>query len=86
MPTISIFLGLTVRMYYDDHAPPHFHVYYGDAEAQITIETLTVLRGRLPNRALNLAREWAEQHRDELMDNWNCAARHQRLAQIAGLE
>jgi Domain of unknown function (DUF4160) len=86
MPTISVFLGLTVRMYYDDHAPPHFHVYYGDAEAQIAIETRAVLRGRLPKRALNLALEWAEQHHDELMDNWNRAARHEPLDLIAGLE
>jgi hypothetical protein len=86
MPTISIFLGLTIRMYYDDHPPPHFHVYYGDAEAQVAIDTLAVLRGRMSNRALNLAREWAEQHRDELMDNWNRAAKHQVLNPIPGLE
>jgi hypothetical protein len=48
MPTISIFYGIFVRMYYDDHAPPHFHAYYEDYEVQISIKTLEVLKGSFP--------------------------------------
>jgi len=33
MPTISEFFGILIRMYYDDHNPPHFHVFYGEYEA-----------------------------------------------------
>ena len=63
-------------MYFADHAPPHFHAIYGEAEVLIDIRTLAVVEGALPRRAQVLVLEWAAQHRDELMEDWNlCAAR-----------
>jgi len=53
----AVFFGITIRMYYDDHAPPHFHAYYQGNSAQISIETLAVLQGSLPRRALALVVE-----------------------------
>lgn len=50
MPTLSEFFGIVIRMYYDDHNPPHFHAYYGEYEALISIETLELLEGSLPRR------------------------------------
>jgi hypothetical protein len=50
VPTISRFFGIVIRMYYDDHAPPHFHAYYGDDVAVIAINTLEVIEGDLPKR------------------------------------
>jgi hypothetical protein len=47
MPEISRFFGIVIRMFYNDHAPPHFHASYGDREALIEIETLGVYRGDL---------------------------------------
>ena len=44
MPEISRFFGIVIRMFYDDHAPPHFHASYVEHEVLITIETLAVLR------------------------------------------
>ena len=32
MPTLSIFFGIVIRMYFDDHPPPHFHAIYGEYE------------------------------------------------------
>jgi len=43
MPTISVFYGIVIRMYFNDHAPPHFHARYGEFEATIKIEDLAVL-------------------------------------------
>jgi len=86
MPTLALFFGITVRMYYDDHAPPHFHAYYGGDSAQIVIETLEVLEGQLPRRALALVVEWAMAHRHQLRDNWNRAERHEALLPIEPLE
>lgn len=86
MPTISTFYGITVRMYYEDHAPPHFHVYYGEHEAVFEIASLRLRDGRLPRRAQALVLEWATQHRDELRLNWERAASHQPLNRIAPLE
>ena len=67
MPTISVFFGIYIRMYFDDHGPAHFHAYYGDHSVIISIETLQVLRGSLPRRALAMVLEWAFAHRDQLM-------------------
>ena len=54
MPTISKFFGIAIRMYYDDHAPPHFHAYYQEHEAKIAINSLELVSGYLPRRALPL--------------------------------
>jgi hypothetical protein len=70
MPTISVFFGIVIRMYFNDHAPPHFHARYGEDEATIEIESLRVLAGALPKRALDLVTAWAAAHRAELLRNW----------------
>ena len=70
MPTISEFFGIIIRMYWDDHPPPHFHAIYGEHEAQYSITTLDVINGALPRRAHALVVEWASLHKDELMKNW----------------
>jgi hypothetical protein len=70
MPTISTFYGILTRMFFNDHAPPHFHARYGEFEVTIDIDTLSVIKGELPRRALELARKWAMIHREEMLDNW----------------
>jgi hypothetical protein len=52
MPEISRFFGIIIRMYFNDHLPPHFHAHYGEHQVEITIETLEILKGKLPNRVL----------------------------------
>ncbi len=86
MPTISRFFGILVRMYYADHAPSHFHAHYGEHSAQIAIDSLEVLGGELPSRALGLILEWAVAHRQELRDDWARAQRREPLVPIAPLE
>jgi len=71
VPTISAFYGILIRMYFNDHPPPHFHARYGEFEATIDISTLTVMEGRLPLRALSLVQEWGMMHRGELLLNWS---------------
>lgn len=77
MPEISRFFGIIILMYYDEHNPPHFHARYGSDKAAIEITSLRVLEGSLPSRALGLVVEWASQHQEELMMNWE-AARNDR--------
>jgi hypothetical protein len=86
MPTICEFFGILIRMYYDDHNPPHFHAYYGDHEAIIAIDTLEVIEGSLPKRAKALTVEWALEHRGELLEDWRLAERHFPLNKIEPLE
>lgn len=73
MPEISRFFGIVITMYFNDHAPPHFHAKYQEHEAQVRIESLEVLRGTLPRRALALVLECAALHRAELRGNWDKA-------------
>ena len=70
MPTISTFYGILIRMFFNDHAPAHFHARYGEFEATIDIGTLEIIEGELPRRALNLVLEWARIHRQELLEDW----------------
>ena len=73
-------------MYYNDHAPSHFHVRYAEHLAKVNIETLDLFEGRLPRRALALTLEWAALHREELRQNWDKARNGLELQQIEPLE
>lgn len=86
MPEPCRFLGMIITMFYDDHAPPHFHVRYGEHKAIIAIDSLGLLEGYLPPRALGLIAEWGALHRDELKDDWMLAEQRAPLKKIKPLE
>lgn len=86
MPTISEFFGILIRMYYDDHNPPHFHAYYGEHEAIFSIYTFEIIEGTLPKRAKALVIEWAVEHRQDLLKDWELAEQHAPLKKIDPLE
>ena len=86
MPTISTFYGILIRMFFNDHAPPHFHARYGEFEATIDIATLAVLQGQLPRRALNLVQEWAMIHREELLVDWRLCRENTRPNMVEPLQ
>ena len=69
MPELSRFLGIIISMYFDDHNPPHFHVRYNDFRALISIKDLSLFQGELPPRVLGLVMEWAELHKNELLED-----------------
>ena len=73
MPEICRFFGIVIKMFYNDHQPPHFHAEYSGAEALILIESLEIYRGEFPRRALALVLEGAVLHRDELRSAWQMA-------------
>lgn len=68
-----MFYGIIVRMYYapGEHPPPHFHVYYAEHTATVSIESCELSKGSLPNKQRRLVLAWAELRREELMTNWN---------------
>ncbi len=86
MPEISRFLGIIIAMFYNEHNPPHFHARYGEYKVEIGIQTLSVLAGKLPPRAMGLVIEWASRHQDELMADWQLARQHAELKSIDPLE
>lgn len=75
MPEISRFFGIVIAVFHNEHNPPHFHARYGEYKAAIDIQTLRILEGTLPPRALGLVVEWAAQHQEELMRDWELASR-----------
>ncbi|MHC1727422.1 MAG: DUF4160 domain-containing protein [Syntrophobacteraceae bacterium] len=86
MPSICAFFGIMIYMYYNDHSPPHFHAEYAGNEVLIDIQTLRVMSGNIPRRAHAMVIEWADQHRAELVINWERTRGGERLMQIEPLE
>jgi hypothetical protein len=86
MPEISRFFGIVIRMYFDDHKPPHFHAFYAGAEAKVGIEPIMVMDGKLPKRATSMVLEWAALHQRELMLNWRRLRHEQPAEEIAPLD
>jgi hypothetical protein len=86
MPQISRFFGIVIAMYFDDHAPAHFHAKYGSDECLISISDLRVIEGRIPSRALGMVIEWATIHQQELIADWELAKSLQPLKQIEPLQ
>lgn len=86
MPEICRFYGIIIAMYYNEHNPPHFHAKYGEFTAEIDIRTLQIFKGELPKRAKTLVLEWADEHRDELQQDWELARQKQELKDIEPLK
>jgi hypothetical protein len=86
VPTISVFYGIVIQMFWRDHGPPHFHALYAEYEALIDLRNFSVIRGSLPGRAMALVLEWADDHRDELLENWNLCRRMQTPKPIEPLK
>jgi len=82
MPIICTFCGILAQMFWNDHAPPHFHALYAEDEAVVDIRTLEVMEGQMPRRALPLVLEWAQEHRIELMADWELCLRNQSQKKI----
>lgn len=85
MPEISLFLGIRITMYYDDHNPPHFHAEYAGQTALVDIQDGYVISGALPGRQLKFVLAWAELHKDELMQNWELAKAQRPLNAVSPL-
>lgn len=85
MPTISVFYGIVIQMFWREHNPPHFHATYGGEEVIIEIRTLEVMEGAMPRRALSMVLEWAQAHRAELLEDWELCQSKQHPNKIVPL-
>lgn len=86
MPIISQFFGIYIRMYFDDHNPPHFHAEYQGQMALVEIENGDIIKGKLPKKAARLVKEWCLEHQEELMMNWQNAVELEPLFRISGAD
>lgn len=72
-------------MNFSDHAPAHFHAWYGEYKVIVHIQD-AVVKGEMPGRALKMILEWLDLHREELMDNWQKAQAGSQLEKIEPLK
>jgi hypothetical protein len=86
MPTISIFFGVVVQMYWSYHPPPHVHAFYAGFEALMAIETGAVIGGRLPPKVERLVRDWVLAHGGDLMENWERGRRNLPFEKVPGAD
>jgi hypothetical protein len=89
MPTISMFYGILVLMYFRDntrHHLPHIHVRYQGAVAAISIEDGSILDGELPSKQLKMVQVWIEIHKEDLFVDWNLAVNGENPFRIAPLQ
>ena len=85
MPVISSFYGILIYMYWNEHAPPHFHAKYGEFQALINIKDFSMIEGKLPPKALALVIEWAAIHQDDLLKNWDIGIKGETFKKIEPL-
>lgn len=86
MPPISIFFGILIKMFFDDHDPPHFHAEYGEHELVVAIVPIKMLRGEASQRMQSMVLEWAALHQEELLANWRSCKSMRPPKPIAPLE
>ncbi|GHU80588.1 hypothetical protein FACS1894191_6180 [Clostridia bacterium] len=84
MPNISMFYGIVIYMYFDDHRPPHIHARYGDDEAAFDFNG-DLLEGKMSRKQQNLIRAWIDIHLDELKANWSIAIENGNIHKIEPL-
>ncbi len=89
MPTISMFYGIVVLMFFRDnrrHHVPHIHVRYQGDAASIAIADGRVLDGSVPLKQLKLVQAWILIHQEELMVDWELAVNGEEPFRIAPLQ
>ena len=75
MPTISMFLGILVKMNWKDtgqHNLPHFHAFYAEHEAVFGLDG-EIIAGNFPRKQAAFVKAWTLLHEDELRANWQLA-------------
>ena len=80
MPSISMFYGIIIYMFFFDdkkHHRPHIHTNYGEYDAVIAIDDGEIIEGKLPKKKLKLVQAWIEIHHEELLADWKLAVKGQ---------
>lgn len=88
MPTISMFYGIIIRMYFGpkEHNPPHIHAYYQDFNATFDLDLGSILEGKLPKKQTKLVQAWIEIHKDELLADWELCQNGEKPFKIEPLK
>jgi hypothetical protein len=82
VPIIARFYGILIKMYFREHGVAHFHALYGEYNGVFELDTLEMIEGDLPQRAVKMIQEWGARYRQDLREMWTT----QRFKQLPGLE
>jgi Domain of unknown function (DUF4160) len=86
VPTISIFFGIVVQMYWRDHPPAHFHAYYQGFEGLFSIEIGELIAGQMSLGPKRIIKAWTLRHQQELIENWERCSSMAPLNAIQGAD
>jgi len=82
MPVVTRFYGISIKMYFREHSPPHFHALYGEYNGVFDLQTLEMTEGDLPRRAQKMIKEWAGGYQKDLLHMWET----QEFRKLPGLK
>ena len=81
-----MFFGIIVRMFHDEHNPPHFHAEYQGQRAVFDLSG-NLIRWRMKSgTAKSLIKKWAKLHHQELVENWETARKAGAIRKIDPLD
>lgn len=89
MPTLSMFFGIVISMYYEDtgrHNVPHIHARYQGKSVALSLEDGSILAGEIPAKQLRFVQAWIDIHKEDLLENWQLAISGQEPFRIAPLQ
>ena len=85
MPYVSMFFGIIIRMFHNEHNPPHFHAEYQGQRGLFDLNGNMINGNMKSNTAKKLIKEWAMLHREELLNNWKNATQGEDIDKIEPL-
>jgi hypothetical protein len=85
MPVITMFYGIIITMYWDDHLPPHFHASFGEYKDLFDLDG-NIIDGDFPTDKRKLVDAWIVLHKEELAANWELARDKENVMPIAPLK
>ena len=72
MPIIGRIKGIILRMFFSDHAPPHFHATNNNEdEGLFKIKDLEMFKGDLKSKDQREVKKWAKPRQNKLKDMWD---------------
>ena len=86
MPEVSRFFGIIIRMWWDEHNPPHFHAFYQGFEAVYSIENGGKMEGSFPKRQEKIVIDWSRRNTKGLLEVWNQIRNKEPFYKIEGAD
>ncbi|MFM8607339.1 MAG: DUF4160 domain-containing protein [Hyphomicrobiales bacterium] len=76
MPTLHRIGAISIRIYADDHRPPHVHIVSAEFEILVSISDGSIIAGKARQSEIREALKWVSWNREYLALKW--IALHER--------